>query len=97
MTAPTSCRKKCDTTLKTLIVKPRRAFINTNWIRNECGHNQKIRGDVAIIELGEDILFSNTVQPACVYTKRVEENSTLTIYGYGMTEYVTRPAKYKQI
>lgn len=86
LSAPTHCQKDCDTTLPNLIVKPKVAYISSAYAYNGCGHTNDSRGDVAVLELEEDVPFSNTVQPACLHPKKVEVNTSLTSYGYGMTQ-----------
>lgn len=66
--APVTCNKTaCDSVLKNKVALPKRAFISKDWVRNFCKEKGKLRGDVAVIELEEDVIFTKTLQPACLY------------------------------
>lgn len=70
--APTVCNATtCSSDLKRGIAKPMRVFVSRAWLNHFCSKTIKgeIRGDVAIVELEEDIAFGPTVQPACLNRK----------------------------
>lgn len=86
VTAPTVCQENCDSVLKETIVKPKRAFFSMEYVNRMCRKETEMRGDVAVIELEEDLPFTETVQPACLYPRKIEEHSLLNMYSYGRSK-----------
>lgn len=57
-----------------------------DYVNGTCRKESKIRGDIAVIELEEDLPFTETVQPTCLYPRKIEEHSLLAMYSYERTK-----------
>lgn len=51
----------------------KRVYLPKAYLINVCSmpKNAKIYGDVAVVELEQDITFSPTVQPACLHSELI--------------------------
>lgn len=59
-------------------------FISDQYVEAKCSPAyNKWQGDIAVVELAEDLRFSTYIQPACVFEDAVLAGNTLSLYGYG--------------
>jgi secreted trypsin-like serine protease len=55
------------------------------WIQHPQYSTATVYHDIALIELDRTVKFSQTIQPACLYTKSEIPESGLKVTGWGVT------------
>jgi secreted trypsin-like serine protease len=55
------------------------------WVQHPQYSTATIYNDIAVIELDRTVKFSDTIQPACLYTRSDIPNNGLEITGWGFT------------
>ena len=60
-------------------------YLVKKWIKHPKYCTETMYHDIALIELDRTVKFSQTVQPACLYTKSDIPNIGLEVTGWGKT------------
>lgn len=55
------------------------------WVQHPGYSTATVYNDIALIELDKRVKFSDTIQPACLYTKSDIPNNGLEVTGWGVT------------